>query len=621
MPDISAIHDLGGRDVLVGIVDTGVDWRHDDFRKSDGSTRIVMSWDQTDNCAHPPPGYTYGCLWTEADINDALGSGPPVDADDTDGHGSHVAGITAGNGLGTGNGEPAETYVGIAREARFIVVDIFPDSGVSCSDCDAGDALAFIDQQASVLGMPASVNFSFGNQFYDHEDTDPWGQVIDTVTGPGIQGRVVTKSAGNSRDAPIHDTGVISTGTSNTHFFELPSYSPAPGVFNDLHVFNIWYPAGDLLTVQVTGPLGSSHSASTGDGFTGVGTVDGVIIIDDADSPMPNGKQFFTVELDDQLGTAPRSGTWTLRITGNSVGSSGEYHMWTWYSRLGTSGLSGRWLLPDLTTLISEPGNSAHVITVGGYVTKTEWENVLGGVTGYTPAPTIGDLLDVSSPGPTADGRLRPHIAAPGMGIASSLSSTVSGSVDPLRVVTDGVHWVIEGTSMSAPHVAGCVALLLEANPCLDATATRSILAETARVDSYVTTPPNNDWGYGKLDIAAAVDRVVMHVPDLTAQPDAQTFTWTPHAAADSHNVHRGLLSSLDGVNYGAVIHSGVTVPSFSDVAVPPVGDGFFYAVETVDSDGIEGVKGFSFACEPGEHSSCEGFELGHMIPWGKSCS
>jgi len=108
---------LNGAGVVVGDVDTGVDYHHDDFKDPTGHTRIVCLWDQTDSIGPAPAGFGYGSEWTPADID--LGTARERDLE---GHGTHVMGIMGGDGSGTGGTTPAFTYVGMAPKASLVMV-------------------------------------------------------------------------------------------------------------------------------------------------------------------------------------------------------------------------------------------------------------------------------------------------------------------------------------------------------------------------------------------------------------------------------------------------------------------------------------------------------------------
>ena len=132
-----------GRGVVVGIVDTGIDLAHADFRAASGQTRIKYLWNQPWS-GTPPAGFNYGAEYSEAQIN----AGGANHHDD-DGHGTHVAGIAAGNGRATGNGYAAYRYVGMAPEADLIVVKM------RNSDSDLINGVNYVFTRAAAMGKPA----------------------------------------------------------------------------------------------------------------------------------------------------------------------------------------------------------------------------------------------------------------------------------------------------------------------------------------------------------------------------------------------------------------------------------------------------------------------------------
>jgi subtilisin family serine protease len=153
-----------GTGVVIGIIDSGIDFTHPAFRRSDGSTRILAIWDQA---AGPqgqeasPTGFSYGVEYRRADIDAALASADPfsvVRHQDRqipgDGfHGTHVAGIAAGNGSVAGGGMPALTFVGVAPEADIVVV---ANNRGSAGDARGmGDSADTFDAVAYISGSPS----------------------------------------------------------------------------------------------------------------------------------------------------------------------------------------------------------------------------------------------------------------------------------------------------------------------------------------------------------------------------------------------------------------------------------------------------------------------------------
>jgi subtilisin family serine protease len=161
-----------------------------------------------------------------------------------------------------------------------------------------------------------------------------------------------------------------------------------------------------------------------------------------------------------------------------------------------------------------------------------------GNVVGVGAIGKDGRLASFSTIGPSLDGRTKPDLTAPGVGIASTGSSTTA---------PNGLGYVTkQGTSMAAPHVAGAVALLWSANPALvgDYDATYAALAASATpitgdtrfltaayANCQPTGVPNNIYGYGSLNTYAAVRRVSVDVPWLVVDQQ-NSITLAPNSSA-----------------------------------------------------------------------------------------
>jgi subtilisin family serine protease len=163
-----------GRGVLIGIIDTGLDTTHKDFLRPDGATRVLAAWDQSSAVGRPPLGFSYGAECRAAQID--ARQCPLVDRV---GHGTHVAGIAAGNGSATGADRPAYQYVGVAPEADLLVVKL----GEQTSN-RVIDALAYLKATASAMGRPLVANLSLGTSSGAHDGTSDFERAIDAFTGP-----------------------------------------------------------------------------------------------------------------------------------------------------------------------------------------------------------------------------------------------------------------------------------------------------------------------------------------------------------------------------------------------------------------------------------------------------
>ncbi len=484
-----------GAGVLVGIVDSGLDLAHPDFRHDDGTTRLVSCWDQTVATGPPPSGYTYGTEWTPAQIN----SGAATEAD-LDAHGTHVVGIIAGNGRATGNGQPQYAYAGLAPEADLCVVKTdFSTTGII-------DGVGYIFERASQLGKQAVVNLSLGTQAGPHDGTAPFDEMINPLTGPG---RIVVASAGNHGDTNLHGRMSVAGGA-QTMTLGVPTYVKNPGTGNDYLLFSGWYEGDDDLSLTIVSPGGTTFGpVASGTSLTGQSSKEGYLNIYNGTSSPSNGDHEIYVELFDAFAnSAPKAGTWQFTFTPVSIGSTGRVDMYLYANRLGDGSALAMWALGlDPEGVVGTPGDADSVLAVAAHTTKDCWDAVNGSGYCWNPRPTLGAIASWSSHGPRRDGALKPDLCAPGFGVTSALSADASPAYPAAYIATDGVHVIQAGTSMSSPHVAGAVALLL-AQPYWSGSAPSRVkarLGSTARADGYTGALPNVTWGYGKLDVAGAL--------------------------------------------------------------------------------------------------------------------
>lgn len=535
-----------GDGVLVAGIDTGHDLRHADFRNPDGTTRFKSVFSLDPACrGTPPPGHTHGCYFTEAQINKFLkgrGAVSYTDSARTSGHGTHTLGIAAGNGLGTGRGFPAGRYVGMAPQAGLIGVKLFDNRGFQVGE--VAEALQFlIEEQARLGNPPLVVNMSFGHQLGAHDGSDPDEVLVDRLTDEGDANgitRVFVKSAGNAEQDGIYVRGTAVAGSPSEHTFKIPVFNvetnrscgSIAGRGNDEFFADLWYKGNDEITVQITAPNGATFvrnspgsDPNAPESDVEMDTRSGTIFIDCFPRNRVNGDRECWLGVDDTGGVLPAAGQWSVSITGQTLPEGGRYDIWIADATKGSC--TWGWESPSAGSSVSIPGTSMRGITVGAYVTKTDWTNIAKKTIGYLdPNFVISDIAPFSSAGPTRDGRTKPDIAAPGMGIASTKArrvGTAAGSEGRARTVEDGQHMVLEGTSMSAPHVAGAAALLLSINPFLDAAMVQDILIDNAAMDNNTGVVPNPAWGFGKLDVFAAASdpRVGARMRPLPPGPPA----------------------------------------------------------------------------------------------------
>ena len=167
-----------GTNIILGEVDTGIDWTSSDFKNPDGTTRILNIWDQNVP-GTPPASFSYGTEWTAAQINAGT-----CTHHDIYGHGTHVMGTAAGNGSATGNGQPAFQFMGMAPRADIIVV------ATDFTTASILDGVNYIFQKAAAAGKNAVVNLSLGTQYGAHDGSEVFDTAIDAMTRLGLLGSI-----------------------------------------------------------------------------------------------------------------------------------------------------------------------------------------------------------------------------------------------------------------------------------------------------------------------------------------------------------------------------------------------------------------------------------------------
>lgn len=462
-----------GQGVLVGIVDTGIDLSHPDFEGADGNPRVVSIWDQTDSGA-PPAGLDYGVEWSRRQIE----SGIATEAD-TDGHGTHMAGIAAGAGT---------RYRGVAPDAELVVVKALLDTASII------DAWNYIVDKAEDMGRPVVINNSFGGHSGAHDGTADYERALDALSGPGV---IFVTAAGNEGQSAMHAAGrvpVEGTVTLPISFFE--------GYGRAYAEVNVWYEGADSFSVSLAAPTGQTFGPVTRGAFRMFGDSAGTeITVDAVSAPWPaNGDNWIRIWLD-AAGGETIGGDWSITLDGDRV-RDGRFDAWLSYDPYDRV-FFGYYI--DWSSTIREPATALQAVSVGGYVTKDCW--TAGDGFGYCDPYADGGLYPHTSRGPTRDGRPRPDVTAPGARVFAPRSADALVE-HPWQVAPDDRYAGRVGTSVSTAHATGVVALMLQVDPTLDPTTVRSALRRSARQDRFTEAGSDRQWGAGKLNALAAVRTV-----------------------------------------------------------------------------------------------------------------
>jgi subtilisin family serine protease len=594
-----------GAGSIIGIVDTGLDLLHPDFHDPGGATRVLAFWDQTTG-SRPPPGFGYGmyCSRDVIQITITTADLSLCPSRDLHGHGTHVLGTAAGDGAA---GDEPFRYAGVAPRAELLVVK---GGDGSFSEDRIADALVWMRREAQAHGRPAVINISLGHQVGPHDGTTLLERLIDELSGPGF---IVVVAAGNNganqTTMPpagtrrlIHARAAPAAGQTAVVQFQITPYTPSANLCTGNFVeLSVWYGISDLLEITVVRPNGTQVRAPAGTSVTGDDPQGRIEIFNAAplQAYPQTGHGYIQVNGCGASG-APAPGVWDvlLQPLPASSTSTGPVDVYLHTVVLGAGGAAFGTSGFDNRFVVGIPATSRRAITAGAFVTRNCWPAVTSASVCYTARTEAGELAVFSSGGPTRDGRPKPEITAPGMGIVSALSRDASPSL--ARVVPGRRHWALEGTSMAAPHVAGAIALLLQYRPTLAPEDVLAVLAASARQDqftgrSYDTTPgaqPRDWWGYGKLDVpralatlfvglevvAVRIDPPVDSLPvggaiqlsadALDAFGDAvfAEFSWRSLDPAvvsiDAHGLVRGLQlgSARLEVSVGAVADTGLVV-------------------------------------------------------------
>ncbi|HUI06767.1 MAG TPA: S8 family serine peptidase [Verrucomicrobiae bacterium] len=515
--DAIARFGVTGQGVLVAIMDRGIDWRNDDFRNTNGATRIKYIFDLTDDTGSNAVGNTYGMgtIYTEAQINAALSGEPGLATRDAVGHGTAAAGIACGNGRNS----VGQKYRGIAPDASIIVVKITSDGAPAHDDQPAEApffdlsripvAIDFVRDKARELGMPCVMTLDLGSQAGPTDGTSALCQAIDSTVGPGIPGLVFLTGAGDDGGMTNRAGGQVARGATNLLQITKGNIGSP--------VLDLWYFGNDRFDVTIQSPTnnyGPFISPSDNNGFDSHQTPDFTYYHYGSNVDPYNaadGKREIYMRLDGPLGT------YTVGLIGSTV-SSGRFDATLNPSQFWNSSANLNQFLN-----FAAPGNiwdgatAFNNICTGDYVVRTNYTDIDGFIR-YVDGESVSNIWQGSSTGPTFDGRVGVDVCAPGDSVFTSYATNSYWHTFRFNLIQDGggLYGRASATSAADPIVTGVVALMLQLNPRLDAPAVKSILQQSARTDSFTGPTPNPTWGYGKVDAYNALI-LAAPAPQITA--------------------------------------------------------------------------------------------------------
>lgn len=481
-----------GSGVLLGLIDSGIDFSHPDFKQSNGNTRIMYIWDQAVTGTVSPLPFGYGQQWDSTSIN----SGNCTHSDLAYwGHGTHVAGIAAGNGQSTG------THQGCAPKSKIIAVALDFNASMPV----IADAVQYIVNKAGVLNMPVAINASVGDYYGSHDATDLQSQMIISLIS-NQPGRIMCAAAGNAGNIKYH-VKHNPNNNSDTLFTWIQD--------NTSNILHHWLYADTTQIKNVQLSVGCTNPAYQYLGNVGFKSYNYALGTNKYDTLKFNNNRigvvmfssavnsFGVYELYIKIIADSTNYLWSIESKGNGSFDAWDFNFVS--SNLPSVSQFPKiqyYIMPDtVSSIVSGFQCSNEIITVANYVNLKQYYDYNN--TLQTTSETAGALAYHSSCGPTRTGLLKPDIGATGNSVFSCVAMGMQSNLianNPNVLAPGGYHVLGGGTSAASPVVTGLALLFLQAFPYATNQIYKNAITSCAYSDGFTGTLPNNKWGYGKLD-------------------------------------------------------------------------------------------------------------------------
>lgn len=475
---------LTGEGCIVAVIDSGIDYAHPDFRNPDGTTRILSLWDQTipgesvpDKAAEgkegaengvrlltSPSGYFMGTEFSRETIDFALEQPTEIKrfavcpSRDSSGHGTHVAGIAAGNGRASEG-----KYKGVAYESDLLIVKLgTPKDGEFARTSELMQAVDYCFKKAQEYKKPLALNLSFGNNYGSHSGTSLIETYLDHMANQWKN--VIVIGSGNEGGAAVHTSGTVTMGRATEVEIVVSEYESMLNL-------QIWKSYVDEMAVSMVHPngmvIGPIRSVQGTQRFVAGNTQ--ILLYYGEPSPYSPYQEIFFDFL--PISDYVDAGIWEIRLVPQRI-VLGHYDMWLPVGGVLNAGTG--FLYPIEETTLTIPSTATKVITVGAYDARFSQPVAFSG-RGYTRATR----------------QIKPDIAAPG--------------VDIVSCAPGGGYTARTGTSMATPFVTGAAALMMEwgivkeNDPYLYGEKIKAYLIRGARHLPGLVEYPNPQLGWGAL--------------------------------------------------------------------------------------------------------------------------
>lgn len=456
---------LTGRGVIVGFVDTGIRYTMDVFRNGSGGSRILSIWDQSLD-GTPPEGFLYGAEYDREQINAALSSDRPrelVPSWDADGHGTAMASVAAGSVL-----EGGSRFIGAAPDADLVVVKLrgakeylrdyylLPEQAIAYAETDVVMAVKYLEQYAVALERPVVICIGIGTSYGSHTGASVLDRYLDSIAAK--RSRILVACGGNEGASAHH---VQNIATSEAQSVELRVGEGEKGF-----LLETWAEGPSRYRMSLRSPGGEEiREISTGSRTTETYRFifeKTVITVDSVPLEEASGRSLLLFRF-----VNPTAGIWTFMIEAEPEIPGGRYHIWLPIDAF----LSGDtyFLRPDPYITLTEPSMAQGVITINAY------------------DDADGSFYEKSGRGFTADRRIKPEFAAPGVNVSTILGKR-------------------SGSSLAAAMAAGASAQMMqwavvEKNYPLASGRELKYYLALGAVREETIEYPSREWGLGRINV------------------------------------------------------------------------------------------------------------------------
>lgn len=469
LPVQAGSNGLTGKGILVGVVDSGVDFFHPDFRNEDGSSRILRLWDQSIN-GNPPEGYTRGTEYTKEEIDEALVLGETegrrlVPSRDVSGHGTAVLGIAVGNGTVSEG-----VNRGVAYESDLLVVKMgnagensFPRT------TELMEGIDYLVRQAAAMGKPIAINISFGNNYGSHQGDSLLETYISNVANVGRS--VICVGSGNNGNDRIHTAGRLQQRQSEIVEMSIGAYETTLNL-------QLWKAYADEIETFLETPSGENLpvlSERIGTQRYRAGETE-LLVYYGKPGPFQVTQEIYVDFL--PTGTYLTPGVWKIHLRGRRI-KEGNYDLWLPGGNV-LNPVTG-FYRPVAAETLTIPSTASKVITVGAYDSR------------------LNAFADFSGRGGENLPYPKPDLVAPG--------------VDILAPSAGGGYTGVTGTSFATPFVTGAAALMMEwgiirrNDPFLWGEKVKAYLRRGAQPLPGFDRYPNESVGWGALCTAGSIPK------------------------------------------------------------------------------------------------------------------